>query len=1068
MKKNDRINLDVISGISDKIIDEVTDMKIVLSKRLSKASSKVRKKVMAIGGIAASLALLFSLLIVVIIPLMRSNVPVYRGMTIRRESTVAASEMAYSKAGYNMTLGTYAKSMAKFSRSAKGNIQQLSHSIKDIVGIEVAGQEGVQYYVRPGETFIIEIHIDNPKDYEIQSFTLNGSKYANYMFKEGSTMELLLLEVTAPMTSGYTKYTIDAIKYIDGTEIKDVDMSKGNKSVGVGVSHTAEPIANVRSENISTTSAVLDINITDAQSVIGEGELSVYLSDGESIVASKPLTVGDNTVVFDNLKMSKTYEYGVVAVFDMIDGNGMQARWLTTRELTTLSAYGISNASVTKDSISFDVLKTGENGRVTAVSLYDANTDELVYKGEADCRAFSNLLSGHKYNIYVDFTYILNGEEITNSVAYEGITTIAKIAPTVLFGDMNVTDSSVSGQYDVIDVDLICQITSVDIYKGSTLVANNSSKELNFTGLEYYTDYKAVISYSYDLNDGNGKQSDIVACDIETWPYLAVTACSVINNGEVTEGDTVFLQLNIENPNKAVCQSVVVNGKTCEVVGSSTEAVLVCKLLIDNTFEGGNTDLTVEKLTLELDGKTYTAEPKENNTVSIFVNGKIEVKEAGMVVYKDGEYVDAAYIFPSEQAYLMVTLQNKTGYTVEAICVDGNALTSTRIDDEHYLVEVPKSNTFGTRSYEITEVKYIQSNTQKTISADISCRAFFLESDDINYISNSEELLNMNNGAKYYELTGNIDLSGIQWHGKELYGVFNGKGYSVQNMSFVGSLTDSNAGNGIGLFSSSEGVIKDLHMEGARLIVSLGSDEFETNIGGIVGSSKRTVFVNCSVDKNSIISLQLLEGHGTFYGVGGLVGCSGTDIFVNCRNYSSVSGDHRVGGIVGYYASYGGDSLVGGFTQCANYGTVVGKQEVGGIVGLHEQGNCVYENCANYGQIKGDEYVGGIVANVNGSAYGKVYIRNCLNVGDLSGSSLGGIVQSAGQSSIIGCLSIGNRLYGEIDTHSVCENSYTLGENVTAEQLNSKEFYTGVLGFDETAWNFAELDILNGKYPILK
>lgn len=126
--------------------------------------------------------------------------------------------------------------------------------IEDVVHIDVVTDNETKYYVQPNEVFIIEVHIDNPNDYEIQSFTLNGNKYANYMFKEGSTMELLLLETTAPSVSGYVEYSIDAIKYIDGTEIKDIDMSSGNKTIKAGISYTSSPSARITNETVSTTS----------------------------------------------------------------------------------------------------------------------------------------------------------------------------------------------------------------------------------------------------------------------------------------------------------------------------------------------------------------------------------------------------------------------------------------------------------------------------------------------------------------------------------------------------------------------------------------------------------------------------------------------------------------------------------------------------------------------------------------------------------------------------------------------------------------------------------------------
>ena len=69
-------------------------------------------------------------------------------------------------------------------------------------------------------------------------------------------------------------------------------------------------------------------------------------------------------------------------------------------------------------------------------------------------------------------------------------------------------------------------------------------------------------------------------------------------------------------------------------------------------------------------------------------------------------------------------------------------------------------------------------------------------------------------------------------------------------------------------------------------------------------------------------------------------------------------------------------------------------------------------------------------------------------------------------------------LIGYVDSSSTITitNSYSLtsgngsknGTPCTVEQLNSKAFYTEVLGWSEDVWDFSELDIENGKYPKLK
>ena len=90
------------------------------------------------------------------------------------------------------------------------------------------------YVLHKDEEFLFEIYFDNPYRYEIQSFTINDVKYANYMFEAGSTLDTLYLKSTAPDRYGNYSYTIDAIKYIDDETIKNVRI-KGNQTIDVQV-----------------------------------------------------------------------------------------------------------------------------------------------------------------------------------------------------------------------------------------------------------------------------------------------------------------------------------------------------------------------------------------------------------------------------------------------------------------------------------------------------------------------------------------------------------------------------------------------------------------------------------------------------------------------------------------------------------------------------------------------------------------------------------------------------------------------------------------------------------------
>ena len=55
----------------------------------------------------------------------------------------------------------------------------------------------VEYYAKKGEKFYLNVHIYNPSNFEILSFTLNNYKYQSFEFKEGSSSNKLIIEVDA-------------------------------------------------------------------------------------------------------------------------------------------------------------------------------------------------------------------------------------------------------------------------------------------------------------------------------------------------------------------------------------------------------------------------------------------------------------------------------------------------------------------------------------------------------------------------------------------------------------------------------------------------------------------------------------------------------------------------------------------------------------------------------------------------------------------------------------------------------------------------------------------------------
>ena len=156
------------------------------------------------------------------------QVPIYEGMTV--SSTIENVEQM--NRGIYTRVGALVKAMP---------VLNLSRNFKDV---EV---EASDYYADLSEDIFITIHISNPDNFEILSFTLNGEKYSSYMFERGSDMENIIIKCNVGRKSGEHEYTIDAIKYVDKSAIKDV-VIRGNQTIKVIVSEY-EHEANCKHDN---------------------------------------------------------------------------------------------------------------------------------------------------------------------------------------------------------------------------------------------------------------------------------------------------------------------------------------------------------------------------------------------------------------------------------------------------------------------------------------------------------------------------------------------------------------------------------------------------------------------------------------------------------------------------------------------------------------------------------------------------------------------------------------------------------------------------------------------------
>ena len=231
---SDIIKLNTRPGLTEK----VTDM----------------KNIKRILFFAISLMLIFSLFSCMdnndaVIDDDNKRVPVYEGMTVSSNLEVVENkELNIRKPRLEKNL-SIVKNLGNF---------------KDVV------VESSDYYADLGEEIFITVHINNPDNFEILSFTLNGEKYSSYMFERGSNMENIVIKCNVGRESGEHNYTIDAIKYVDKSAIKDV-VIRGNQTIKIVVSEY-EHEANCKHDNVEKITVLEAKAATCEQEGLTEGK----------------------------------------------------------------------------------------------------------------------------------------------------------------------------------------------------------------------------------------------------------------------------------------------------------------------------------------------------------------------------------------------------------------------------------------------------------------------------------------------------------------------------------------------------------------------------------------------------------------------------------------------------------------------------------------------------------------------------------------------------------------------------------------------------------------------------
>ena len=459
------------------------------------------------------------------------QVPVYTGMTVSTEAPLAATGMGAGQDNGNHNGHFKGDHSGKEENVDKENPYPDNDENENIeeeieTSLEVIGSSDTLYYAKQNGDIYIHIHLSNPDNFEILSFTLNGQKFSDYMFENGSNMQTIILKYNVGNASGITEYTIDAIKYIDGTDIKDV-LINGNKTVSVGIAAKDQVTASVTDLKIKESEISFAVDVQDRDGLIAasKGALKAVLYNGDAIVAEKDITLGQNSVLFGDLKIGALYQLAIVGFYDGFTGDGFGANLLYKDAFYTKSVILFDAIEIGEQDIFFDYLRTeGAASAVTALKLYRGDT--LIASPNASEKQIKGLLSDTTYKLVAEYTYAGKNEYI-----YLEFTTLQYASPDFEIKNPTQTQTTVGFTVTETDADDLGAVSAIELICADGTVNAVSPEQRSFEGLQSGTTYTLKVTYTYDLRDGKGERALTKQIQITTDTF---TAPSIAFAGVVT------------------------------------------------------------------------------------------------------------------------------------------------------------------------------------------------------------------------------------------------------------------------------------------------------------------------------------------------------------------------------------------------------------------------------------------------------------------------------------------------------------------------------------------------------
>ena len=894
--------------------------------------------------------------------------------------------------------------------------------LSELVDYPVEKTDEVRYFVEAGEWFYLNIYLSNPDSYEIQSFTLNGKKYANYMFEEGSNLEKIVLHLQATQEPGYFTFHIQEMKYIDNHEIRDVVMNT-NTTIYVGVPYEDQPTC-LATTQIYSDGAKFSLQVEDPENLAKDYPILFYLSDGKDILKKQQLDLGENEVDVQNLNVQQTYQYGVITAFDKADGRYNHSEWLVKETFTTKPPIAFSYLTAKESSVEFALHTDKEYmTQVKDILLYDGLDVVKEFSPSLGQEIFviDGLLSNHNYGLEIRYEYFRD-EKAYSDVHKTTFRTLESQPPEVSFEVYGKAQTSLSFRLNVRDEDNVFTLGEVILSdeKGDIAVVKERKDIYTFDDLLSNHTYFIRATYYYNLNDETGtKLGKTASVSATTLSFEAPT----VQEKEVVLDETgffVFYAMDGNSDSGIDSITILKDGQELETVDSAQAD-------FENLSPETKYDVRVQ---YHYDLKDGNGVHKESILFSYETYPKFEITGFRIENNQVVQY--------GEAIFFSILLQNERKLEVTKVRINGmdypvNALSTP----ERILVQVVNDGKLGDGevSFRLEGIYFLKDGEENFLSTEFETTRFFVNGamklldavvvnenlEKQNYAFPGEQLyvlMTFQNDSNYeIEAIDDIPFSELPLkkldNSHYLYALSGTPGESNQicidkihyRNTYVESVIDANINLSYVLLADDTVVeidsvedlqdVDDFHYYRLTKDIDLsGVEDYEaTTMNGYFDGNGHTIS-NLKIFRDIKGSTRL----GLFSYASGVISSLHLDnFFFNITFNDDRDLNNRL--CIGLLAGEGSNLTIQDCTTdsdsvlifCSN---LVFNFSIGGFLGLASGSVSLYD-CINNGSISGEKNVGGFIGTseeMMDVPY-EITMRQCVNNGTIVGkSNLGGFI----------------------------------------------------------------------------